>query len=193
MEGVEIGIVDMAIALVVGVSMLFGVMRGLLKEVVSLAIWATAALLGLALGESVGAWLGEKVGLTDLDPRLSNGVGFAIVVIGVFVVGALAQRMLAALVKATGLSGTDRMLGFAFGFVRGVALAVLGLVVLRTYADALVAFGLVVLADLSTWLDDSTLAPHLLAWEDDVLVAVRYLADLFGARFRRSPVQWEAL
>ena len=181
MEGVDIGIVDMAIALVVGVSMLFGVMRGLLKEVVSLAIWAAAALLGLALGESVGAWLGEKVGLTDLEPRLSNGLGFAIVVIGVLVAGALVQRLVAALVNATGLSGTDRTLGLAFGVVRGAALAVLGLVVLRTYAVE------------STWWEDSTLAPHLLAWEDDVLAAARYLADLFGTRFRRSPIQWEAL
>ena len=181
MEGVDIGIVDLAIALVVGVSMLFGVMRGLLKEVVSLAIWASAALLGLALGESVGEWLGEKIGLVDLGPRLSSGLGFAIVVIGVLVAGALVQRMLAALVNATGLSGTDRTLGLAFGFVRGAALAVLGLVALRMYADQ------------STWLEDSKLAPHLLTWEEDVLAAVRYLADLFGTRVSRPPVPWEAL
>lgn len=157
---------DMAIALVIGVSMLFGVMRGLLKEVVSLAIWGTAAVLGLAFGEALGA----AIGLDHTAPRLSGGVGFAAVFVAVLVAGALVQRMLRALVNATGLSGTDRTLGLIFGALRGGALVVLGLVALRTYADQ------------SAWWDDSVLAPRLLVWEDDVLAAAGYLAEMVGTR-----------
>lgn len=166
MAGADLSVADMAIALVIGVSMLFGVMRGLLKEVVSLAIWSVAVVLGLAFGEPLGA----AIGLEDAAPRLSGGVGFAAVFVAVLVAGALVQRMLRALVDATGLSGTDRTLGLVFGVVRGGALVVLGLVTLRAYASQ------------SAWWDDSVLAPHLLVWEEDVLAVADYLAELVGAR-----------
>ena len=48
-----VSIADILIVLVLLVSTVFGVLRGLLKEVVSLAIWGAAVLLGLAFGETV--------------------------------------------------------------------------------------------------------------------------------------------
>lgn len=170
----DLSIADVSIALVIGVSMLFGVMRGLLKEVVSLVIWSVAVVLGLAFGESLGA----AIGLDEATPRLAGGVGFAAVFVAVLLAGALVQRMLRALVNATGLSGTDRTLGLVFGALRGGALVVLGLVALRAYAGQ------------STWWNDSVLAPHLLVWEDDVLAAADFLAELVGTRSSRlaSPV-----
>ena len=166
MSGADLSVADMAIAVVIGVSMLFGVMRGLLKEIVSLVIWSVAVVLGLAFGEPLGA----AIGLGETAPRLSGGVGFAAVFVAVLVAGALVQRMLRALVNATGLSGTDRTLGLVFGAVRGGALVVLGLVALRAYAGQ------------SAWWDDSVLAPHLLVWEDDVLAVADHLAALVGTR-----------
>ena len=172
-----VSIADILIVLVLLVSTVFGVLRGLLKEVVSLAIWGAAVLLGLAFGETVAT----KIGLDDMLPRVANGIGFASVVVLVLVVGALFQRLLKALVQATGLSGTDRTLGLIFGALRGVVLAVFGLVALRTFGGE------------EGWWTDSRLAEHLLVWEDDVLATAGYIADLFGARTQALAAQLGAL
>ena len=170
-------VADIAIVVVIGVSMVFGVMRGLLKEVVSLAVWGAAVLLGIAFGETVGT----SIGLDEALPRMANGVGFALVVVAVLVAGALFQRLLKALVQATGLSDTDRTLGLVFGGLRGVVLVVFGLVALRAYGGQ------------DGWWSDSKLAEHLLVWEDDVLATAGYIADLVGARTRAIATQLEAL
>lgn len=177
MPSTGISVADIVIVLVVGASAVFGAMRGLLKEVVALAIWGAAVLLGIAFGETVGT----SIGLDEMLPRLANGIGFAVVVVVVLVVGALFQRLLKALVQATGLSGTDRTLGLVFGALRGVVVVVFGLVALRAYGGQ------------SGWWSDSRLAEHLLVWEDDVLATAGYIADLVGARTRAVATQLEAL
>ena len=149
--GAELAVADVAIGLFIAISAVFGVLRGLVRELLSLVIWVAAIVLGLALRVHVGSYLG------DLGPRLQSFAGFAIVFVAVLVAGALLQRLAGRLVQSTGLSGTDRTLGLLFGALRGVAVAVVALIVLKPFA-----------ADRDWW-THSRLVPPLLSLERDVL------------------------
>ncbi len=153
---------DIAIGILVALSAVFGVMRGLVREVVSLVIWAAALLLGMAFGGQVGALV------DSLGPRLQMAAGFAVVFIVVLILGALVQRMLGGLVSSTGLGGTDRTLGLLFGAVRGVAVAVVALMILKPFAAE------------RGWWTESRLVPPLLALEDDVVAVANAVLDLLG-------------
>jgi len=67
------------------------------------------------------------------------------------------QWLLATMVQGTGLSGTDRFLGFLFGSARGVLACIIALIVLRPFAEG------------ADWWQVSVLVPELLAFEDDIL------------------------
>ncbi|MEJ7687440.1 MAG: CvpA family protein [Variovorax sp.] len=114
-----------AIALLV-ISMLFGLVRGLVFEVISLAGWVAAFFCAQWLADDVGRWL--PVG----DPAAAwrYAAGFALVFVavafGVGLVAALTRRLIA----AVGLRPVDRVLGAAFGTARAVvALLALAVVV----------------------------------------------------------------
>ena len=157
----DFAIADVVLAALVLLSAGFGVIRGLMKEVLSLVIWAAALLLALAFGTQLGRLV------LDADPKLQTGIGFALVFVVVLIAGALLQRLVHALVKTTGLSGTDRVLGFAFGAARGLVVAVFGLILLRPFAAE------------REWWQDSHLVPPLLAYEADLLALAGALADAF--------------
>ena len=156
--------VDLAIAVLVLISAGFGIARGLVKELVSLVIWAAALLLGILFAVPVADWTGLDLG----SGRLQVAVGFAIVFVLVLVAGAIAQRIIGGLIESTGLSGTDRTLGLLFGALRGVVLVVVVLIALRPFAEE------------SDWWSESRLVPALLTLEDDILAAGRYLFDASG-------------
>ena len=164
----DIAVADAVIAAVVLVSAVFGLMRGLVKEVLALIIWVGAAMLGMTFGPALGA-------LTDLtlSARLRNAIGFGAVFTVVLVAGALLQRVLRGLVQSTGLTGTDRTLGLAFGALRGVAVVMVALVLLRPFAAE------------RAWWNESVLAPPLLSLEGDFLEVTNAVLDAFGA----EPVQ----
>ena len=154
---------DFVIAGAIAISALFGVMRGLVREVVSLVIWAAALLLGIVYGSTVGGLIMDSAG-----PRLTMAVGFAAVFIVVLVAGAIVQRTLGGLIESTGLTGTDRTLGLLFGAGRGVAVAIVGLIVLRPFAE-----------DRLWWSEAQLIAP-LLSFEGDILELIDRLFDGFG-------------
>ena len=85
---------------------------------------------------------------------------YLIAFVGLFVVtlilAAILQWFVAQLVTSTGLTGTDRVLGFVFGGARGLLVAMLLLLALREIADD------------APWWRDAQLAPHLLAFEDEL-------------------------
>jgi len=109
---------DYAILAVIAVSTLVGLLRGFIKEVFALLVWAAAFLLAYHFAGGVAGLMEGSVSL----PSARLAMGFAGVFISVLLVGGLANYLLGRLVETTGLSGTDRLLGGAFGAVRGLAL-----------------------------------------------------------------------
>jgi membrane protein required for colicin V production len=114
-----------AIALLL-VSMLLGLVRGLVFEVISLAGWVVAFFAAQWFAEDVGAWL--PMGDPAAGWRYAAGfvLVFIAVAFGVGLVAAITRK----LVTVVGLRPVDRVLGAAFGAARGaVALLALAVVV----------------------------------------------------------------
>ena len=117
-------ILDIVVLFILVGSALLGLMRGLVKEVFSLAAWVLAFIGARLLGPEVA----------QLLPGVENpGLRYALALVLVFVlilVGAgLAGSLMAGLVRMAGLGAYDRFLGVMFGFLRaGVALVALTLV-----------------------------------------------------------------
>lgn len=112
---------DYAILAVLGLSVLIGLWRGLVAEVMALAVWIAAFWLAWAFGDTVATWFDPAVSLPSARLALGYGACF----IGVLLLGALLRFIMAQLVQGTGLSGTDRLLGMLFGLLRGGLLVTL--------------------------------------------------------------------
>lgn len=114
-----------AIALLVA-SMLLGLFRGLVFEVISLAGWVAAFIAAQWLAGGVAAWL--PFGEPEAAWRYPLAFVFVFVAVA-FAVG-LAAALIRKLITAVGLRPVDRVLGGAFGVLRGaVALLVVAVVV----------------------------------------------------------------
>jgi membrane protein required for colicin V production len=114
-----LGTADIVLLAIVALSTVVGLWRGFVVEVMSLAVWVAAFWLAFAFGDDVAA-LFEAV-VQAAGARLL--LGYAALFVSALLVGGLATWLMGRLVKSTGLSGTDRLLGLGFGLLRGAALA----------------------------------------------------------------------
>lgn len=117
---------DIFFLVVVGLSTLFGLTRGLVAESLGLAAWGVAILALKFLFAPVSLWLRGTTGSAPL------GDVAALILIVVLAVGLmrLFATMLRDRVKDSGLGPIDRIMGALFGLTRGVvliSLAYLGL------------------------------------------------------------------
>jgi len=130
LNGLSLNGFDVAILAVVGVSALIGLTRGLVREVLSLAIWLASYVIAV----------GFSTRLDDaLAPHLHNAparavASFALLFIGSLLIGGLIQWLVGKLIELSGLTGLDRLLGFVFGGARGFVIAIAALVMLKPYA-----------------------------------------------------------
>lgn len=111
-------VADILILAVLALSVLFGLLRGFVSEVLSLVCWVAAFWVAWAFGSQVAdfyaSWLHE--------PAARLVAGYVTCFVGVLVVGALVGWMVHRLMAHGGLRGGDRFLGMLFGFARGVVL-----------------------------------------------------------------------
>jgi membrane protein required for colicin V production len=116
---------DYAILAVIVLSTGVGALRGFIKEVFALLVWAAAFLVAYRFGGDLAALMEDSVSL----PSARTAMGFTGLFIAVLLVGGLLNYLLGRLVESTGLSGSDRLLGGVFGAVRGLALVLAVLLV----------------------------------------------------------------
>jgi membrane protein required for colicin V production len=109
-------------------SMLVGLWRGLVYEVLSLAGWVLAFVLAQWLAADVVTWLPMIQGAPE---SIQYAIAFAVVfVVTVFATGFLSW-LIKKLVETVGLRPVDRTFGALFGLARGVVLLLALTVVLQ--------------------------------------------------------------
>jgi membrane protein required for colicin V production len=113
---IELGWVDIALAAFLLLSVLIGLMRGVVFELLSLAGWFAAYFAGLWLTPMFV----EYIHIGEPGSTLNYVVTFACVFLVALVVWSVGARLVRALIRATPLSPVDRLLGAGFGFVRGL-------------------------------------------------------------------------
>jgi membrane protein required for colicin V production len=117
--------VDYCILAIIGASVLISLWRGFTKEALSLAGWVVAAWVALTFAYKLQGLLESQISV----PSLRLVVAFAILFIATLFLAGLVNYLAVQVIKKTGLSGTDRVVGILFGVARGcLVVAVLVLV-----------------------------------------------------------------
>ncbi len=96
-------------------SALWGLMRGLVREVLSVVGWVASFWLAQVYAPLVGEWLSLSVS----SDSLRYLAGFVLVFLAVLIAFALLSTVLRKLASAVGLGPLDRALGVLFGALRG--------------------------------------------------------------------------
>ncbi len=113
--------VDIVIMAITLASLLFGLWRGLVKEVLSLVTWIAALLVARIYSEYLAAFLSGVIeGSTT-----AYVAAFAILFITTMMLGTLLIHLLGKLLTVAGLKFTDRLLGGLFGIARGAIIVML--------------------------------------------------------------------
>ena len=118
-------VVDVIIIFVIFLSAIFSLMRGFVKEAISLATWITAIWVAATFSSRLAVMLADSIE----SEAVRQASGFALLFILTLMLGALVNFTVAQFVKKTGLSGADRVMGVMFGFLRGLLIIVVFVVV----------------------------------------------------------------
>lgn len=139
--------VDWVIIVVLAISTLLSLWRGFVREALSLAGWVAAFLVANLFVDQMASLLAGTI--DNITGRYV--AAYAILFVVTLIVATFATYVAGQLIKATGLSVLDRVLGTVFGFARGIIIILVCVFVLRQ---------LVPPPDL-LWLDQSALMPHV--------------------------------
>ncbi len=109
---------DVLILLVLLGSTLIGLLRGFVREAVSVVFWIVAIWAAWRLGPIVEPHLGGYLA----DPRVAPWVGRLVILVVVLLIGWVCGMLASYLARTLMLGTLDRVMGLLFGILRGMVL-----------------------------------------------------------------------
>jgi membrane protein required for colicin V production len=116
---------DYIVFAIVGVSMLLGFMRGIVREVFALAAWVVAFIIARTFAVKLLPYMPASID----TPSLRMMSAFLATFVIAFILMMIVSAILTALLKRVGMGSADRGLGVVFGFMRGLAIVLLAVLI----------------------------------------------------------------
>jgi membrane protein required for colicin V production len=157
---------DYLVVAVIAFSVVVSVVRGAVRELISIASWVVSGYLALRFAPAVAGLLPAGIS----SPTLRLAAAFVAILLVSLLLFALVALALSQLLKRSGLTATDRFLGGLIGFARAVVI----LVFMTLLA------GLTTLPREATWRNAMSTPPL-----ESVAILVRgYLPTALASRIR---------
>jgi membrane protein required for colicin V production len=150
-------IADISILIVIAISMLLGLWRGLVKEAFSLLAWVAAVFVAGFFSAPLADLMVNILENATVRRVLASAILFILVMF----IGTLLGNFMSKLSTAIGLKGADKALGSLFGVLRGMIIVLLFLFLTSPFEFS------------QPWYEDSILVPYMMV----VLENVAELAD----------------
>lgn len=139
--------VDWVILAIIGVSALISLLRGFVREALSLAGWIAAFFIAKMFYEPLSELLVDHIETNSI--RL--GVSWLAIFVAILIIAGIINYAVGRMVDAAGMSGTDRFLGMFFGALRGVLIVALMVLGLKQFTPV----------PKDKWWGESSLIPHM--------------------------------
>ena len=149
---------DWLIVAVLAISTMVSLWRGFAREAISLLGWVAA----FVLAHLFAAELALSLTATIDNETARSVAAYVLIFVATLMLANLAGWVVVKLVKVTGLSLLDRVLGTIFGFARGVIVILVTIFIATEMLPP----------EQLQWLQSSQLAPHidmLVQWVETVL------------------------
>lgn len=156
---------DWTLAATVAVSVVTAMIKGFIRELISLASLVIALVVAAAAYPRAALWFED---LTK-SHEIALGLGFLLLFLGTLLLGSLISLLILKLFRTAGVEWFDRFLGAVFGLLRGVLVDCVLLLVLLAFAIKPEA------------VQQSTLAPYVTAGTKIISLA---MPDNLKAQFR---------
>jgi len=170
--------IDIIIVVIFLISTTIALLRGFVREAISIVTWVAAIWLALSQSEQVSFLLPEAIdsasfsfGEKEYGSNIRVGIAFVLIMVGVLVFGALINFVLSQIMKTQILRGVDRMLGMVFGLLRA---SVITIILIMT------ASAFTTLPQASTWQTSRLIKP----FEQAAVWVVAQLPDRYAQQFR---------
>ena len=148
-------VADLIVLSVIIISVVISLMRGFVKEALSLAGWLVALWVAMSFSSGMAELFGDSI----KDPTLRLLAAFVSLFILSLFIGAIVNFFATQFVQRVGLTGVDRTIGGVFGFLRGILLVtiivmLLGLTTLPKESWWDESFFMFRFEAIATWLKD---------------------------------------
>ena len=139
--------IDWAILIIIALSAGVSLLRGFVREALSLAGWIIAFFVAKGFYQEFSVFLEPHIE----TPSLRFAVSWAALFLLTLSASGLVNYIIGQLVEKAGLSGMDRMMGMAFGALRGVLVTSVLVILLREFTPV----------EQDKWWSQSQLIPHV--------------------------------
>lgn len=138
-------ILDYVILVILFLSIILGISRGFIREILSLITWLASLFFSIKFAPDLMFLFHSITSKASVQYASAAVVIFLIVLI----IGTIISRLISRSIKSVGFGFFDRLLGLIFGAARGGILVVILLLIIQSTA-----------LDNQAWAENSSLTPH---------------------------------